>query len=70
MIITTGNSTKNEIIIIDLFENLGINAFVRTVIFHLLIVLTFHLKKNNIKNNLYNSTSEKSHSTNQKPFAF
>ena len=45
MIITTGNSIKNEIIIIDLFENLGINAFVRTVTFHLLIVLTFHLKK-------------------------
>ena len=58
---TTDNSTKNEIIPIELLVNFGINGFTGTISFYLIIILTFDLIKSNIKNNLYNSTWEKSH---------
>ena len=61
MNITNDNSTENEIIPIELLVNFGINGFVGTVSFYLIIILTFHLIKSNFKNNLYNSTWEKSH---------
>ena len=60
---TTDNSTKKEIVFIELLVNLCINGFVGTVSFYLIIILTFHLIKSNIKNNLYNSTWEKLHIT-------
>ena len=67
---TTDNSTKNEIIPIELLINLGINGFVGTASFYLIIILTFHLIKSNIKNNLYISTWEKSHFRKSKTLCF
>ena len=60
---TTDNSNKNQIIPIELLVNFGINGFVGTISFYLLIILTFHSIKSNFKNNLNNSIWEKLHFT-------
>ena len=55
---------------IELLVNFGINGFVATISFYLLILLTFHLIKINLKNDLCNSTPEKLRATTLKIICF